>query len=212
MRTNLTASLISQEHQFSTPQYQGAYNHVFGRSSTGTQQFENGDKFTGTFENNLPLNGVYEFADGSKYSGEFTDGQITGSGTLTLKSANGFTVYEGSFVNGRPDSKITAKFVNQTFTGEYKEGQKIRGELTQSNNVYNGEFLNNRFNGEGAFTSEQMNYKGAFENGMRNGKGTEIGADFQFKGQFKNDFPEGKGMFKTDKGEKKGMWTEGVLQ
>ena len=64
----------------------------------GTLTFENGDQYTGDF-NNGALNGkgTFQSKDGWKYEGDFVNGQAEGQGKLTTEQE---VVYEGTFKQG----------------------------------------------------------------------------------------------------------------
>jgi hypothetical protein len=82
------------------------------------------------------------YADGSKYEGEFNDGNINGKGIMTYADQS---KYEGEWNNNRRVGKGTMTYANANgdkYVGEWKNGMyNGRGELI----VYHGPdyFINN---------------------------------------------------------------------
>lgn len=77
----------------------------------------NGDSFEGEVRNNQFSKGLYKWADGSTYEGEWTDNRITGKGLR--KWPNG-QFYAGDFKNGLAHGKGTKKFLNgATYEGDF---------------------------------------------------------------------------------------------
>ena len=80
-------------------------------------------------------NGIYTYANGSKYVGEWKDGKENGQGTYTWVSEN-------TWFNGNK------------YVGEYKDG-KLHGQGTYTwanGNKYIGEFKDDKRNGLGTYT------------------------------------------------------------
>ncbi len=85
---------------------------------------------------------------------------------------------------------------------------KLIGDLYQ-NNKYNGEFLDNKFNGQGTFTfANGGKYVGNWQNGEKNGKGTHAYADGgKYVGNWQNGKKNGQGTCTYADGAKyEGEW------
>ena len=110
--------------------------------------------------------GEMRFAGGSKYVGEFKDGNLHGHGTFTY--ANG-----DKYVGEHKDSSF---YGQGTFT--YANGDK-----------YVGEFKDTNFHGYGALTlAEGISYVGEWKDSKKHGHGTLTHADGKVvKGLWEND-------------------------
>lgn len=124
--------------------------------------------------------GVYAFADGGKYRGEWVASRASGSGTVVYP--NGVT-YTGAFEDGKfhgfgvmemvPASGTSGGF---RYQGEFKRGQRCgRGKLEfrQLGTTYEGEFFENQRHGQGTETSGLgYSYTGEWRLNRLCGKGT----------------------------------------
>lgn len=115
---------------------------------------DNGGHYSGWVKgNNVHGSGVYVWADGRRYEGNWNEGLLHGQGEFT--SANGKRVYKGTFVNGEMTGMATLRV-----DGVYQ---------------YEGAFLNGQFHGQGKITfSDGGWYNGEWLRGERNGKGTMV--------------------------------------
>ena len=91
---------------------------------------------------------------------------------------------------------------NCEYIGQWEKGMKSgKGKLLIHNKiVYDGEFLNNQFNGKGIFFDESENtYKGFWKNGKLCGEGEFISrTEGKYEGEFQDNYFHGKGT-KIDK-------------
>ncbi|KAF4315912.1 hypothetical protein BBO99_00009000 [Phytophthora kernoviae] len=98
--------------------------------------------------------GVYSFADGGKYRGEFVHNAASGNGTVVYPNG---VKYTGAFADG----KFHGFGVMEMERGYRYEGEFLRGQrcgvgklqMLQSGAVYEGEFYNNMRHGQGTETS-----------------------------------------------------------
>ena len=112
--------------------------------------------------------GVYTWADGTKYVGQFKDGDLNGQGTKT-------------WPNG------------QKYVGQYKDGE-FNGQGTYTwpdGRKYVGQWKDQSANGQGTFTwPGGGKYVGQYKDDKRNGKGTYTYLDGRkYVGQFKDGNP-----------------------
>ena len=70
--------------------------------------------------------------------------------------------------------------------------------------VYNGEWDEGKFSGNGSLLFEKIELRGNFVDGFLTGIGTAQGPDYYFEGDFQNSVPEGKGKIRTNKYEYEG--------
>ena len=145
------------------------------------------------------------YKNGDKFSGQMKKGEI---GTFGIyEGSNGLT-FEGDFGNKKDDL----------------QDKRYKGKLIYDNGnyIYEGEFLNGKFDGKGILKNKKGDiYEGSFKSGVKEGQGifhfaegdTYVG-DFshnnfdgegklvikdisEYKGKFKNGKYEGYGMLKS---------------
>lgn len=122
----------------------------------------------------------YLYANDTEYFGEEQNGVPHGKGRLLHK---GKLFYEGDFKLG------------------VIEGSGIMYDVEDSSSYYEGQFLNNRFHGQGkTIYSDGSYYEGPFINGMREGNGRLLNADhsLNYIGMFSLDALNGKGTYHFD--------------
>eukprot|EP00056_Hartaetosiga_gracilis_P010194 m.149142 g.149142 ORF g.149142 m.149142 type:complete len:153 (+) comp13270_c2_seq8:236-694(+) len=79
--------------------YIGQWNGEGKRHGLGVLHFADGSCYSGEFTNGMNHGfGVIKFADGSMYEGEFVDGKYNGHGVFTGKDK---MKYEGEFQDGK---------------------------------------------------------------------------------------------------------------
>lgn len=87
----------------------------------GTFVYQSGSRYTGQFSNGQRNGtGTYEWASGSKYVGEWKDGERHWKGTYTWPNAD---TYVGEFVNDQRQGKGVYQWSN----GERYEGDFVNG-------------------------------------------------------------------------------------
>ena len=119
-------------------------------------------------DTNVPNNcfGTYTFSSGSKYVGEFKDGNSNGQGTYTWLDGK---KYVGEFKDGNFNGQGTFTWlIGDKYVGEWKDGN---------------------YNGQGTYTwLDGKKYVGEYKDHKRNGKGTVTSADGTVeKGIWKDD-------------------------
>lgn len=123
--------------------------------------------------------GIYTFANGNKYVGEFKDGKQNGQGT-------------GVYANG------------DKYVGEFKDG-KMNGQgnyTATSGDKYVGEFKNDKFNGQATyFYADGEKYIGGFKDNKRHGLGSHFSLDgTKFYGEYRDGLANGQGIVTTPTG------------
>ena len=179
----------------------------------GSEDYESGAKFVGTFKNGIRLKGTYTWADGDRFEGDFKDGKIS-NGVYYYKNGNKFSGsfdsnerkengtfywtdgdrFEGGFKNDKLNSGIYYYKNGNKFSGSFdSNGKKSLGEFYWSDgDRYEGEFLNDAMHGYGTYYWENgERYEGNWKNDKRDGHGVHYNADGSvwFKGQWKNGAP-----------------------
>lgn len=150
----------------------------------------------GEGESLLPANAT--LPDGSRYSGQVTDGLLQGPGRLDF-------VGGGWYVGGFKDGQMSGKGELQRNSGEHYAGNFKQGLFDgqgilkrQDGSLYEGGFLAGLFSGEGTYTQNGSVYRGQFSKGLFNGSGTlEYANKSNYHGQFSNNQPNGHGI-RTD--------------
>lgn len=134
----------------------------------GSENYEGGSKFVGTFKNGVRLKGTFTWANGNRFEGDFKDGKLS-NGTIYYADGDRFS---GSF-NSNEERTYGVYY--------WSDGDR-----------YEGEFLNGAMHGSGTYYWENgERYEGNWKNDKRDGYGVHYNADGSvwFKGQWKNGDP-----------------------
>ena len=173
------------------------WNNCWGIYKDGISNRIKGDILEGEWvKSRLNGFGIYLFANGDRYIGNFRNNQYFGHGKLLLNNGN---KYVGEFVNGKSNGQGTYSFA---------KGDK-----------YVGEFVNGKFNGQGTYSfAKGDKYVGEFKDDKINGKGAYYSlSDDEFKGdiyvgEMKNGARHGKGVYKKANGRQyEGIWENGYF-
>lgn len=134
--------------------------------------------------------GVYKFANGGRYEGDFQQGKFHGNGLLVFESGG---KYSGEFKKNHFDGK-----------GNY---------TSASDNKYVGYFRKNRFHGNGTETwANGDKYLGNFHNGTAHGEGTYIWQNGnKYEGGYENGKFHGNGTFIIGNRQYTGNWQQNIL-
>lgn len=130
--------------------------------------------------------GVFAYADGSKYEGQFKKGQLFGFGTFFFTNGD---KYVGEFLDG---------FSHGLGTYYHADGNKTSGNWKE------GEYA--------GIPVEDTGEEGCISGNCENGIGAYVyeGGEAKYEGHFKNELPDGKGLITYANGEKyKGHWRDG---
>lgn len=135
------------------------------------------------------------FYDGSRYVGQFKEGELHGQGTITFPDGS---KYSGEFWNGEINGQGAMAFSNDSeYVGEFKDGALCgRGTITFSDgSFYEGQFKDDNYHGKGAwFSPYGIRYEGQFKNGKFDGQGIYSLPDgSRYIGYFKDDSFHGQG-------------------
>ena len=161
--------------------------------------------------------------DGSVYFGYFFEGAPKGTGKYLNKQG---LLTEGEFVSieSGPTSYDGVSFVvhgygaeswtdGTVFIGNFHMGVKQgKGRLAMKGLMYEGEFFNDLFNGEGKITYENGDvFNGHWVDGLKHGYGELRSKNGKiYKGQYENDEKTGDGtMIWPDKRRYQGDWVNG---
>ena len=131
----------------------------------GSENYEGGSKFVGTFKNGVRLKGTFTWANGNRFEGDFKDGKLS-NGTMYYADGDRFS---GSF-NSNEERTYGVYY--------WSDGDR-----------YEGEFLNGAMHGSGTYYWENgERYEGNWKNDKQNGYGVHYNADGSvwFKGQWNN--------------------------
>ena len=129
--------------------------------------------------------GSYTWNDGTKYIGEYKNGEKNGQGTVTWTSGD---KYFGEWINDRRSGQGTYTWAN--------------------GDIYNGRFKDGKLTGHGTITYPDGNkYVGKYNNGKRHGQGTFTWGDGEWSGdkyvgEWKNDDRTGQGTYTYSNGRK----------
>ena len=157
----------------------------------GTYNFANGSKYVGEYkENKRHGQGTLTWANGDEYVGEYKENKKHGHGTYTF--ANGGK-YVGEWKDDIQNGQGTDIWANgDKYVGEYKENKKHgQGTYNYANGgKYVGEWKNSEKHGQGTYTYPNGSKEvGAWRNGVLNGYAITYYADGSInqEGIFKDD-------------------------
>ena len=143
----------------------------------GEYSYPDGSKYVGEFnDGQINGQGSYTYHDGSKYVGELEKGKYHGQGIL---SSNDRLIYEGEWKNGKRHGQGTdmSKDDKHGYKGEWKD-DKYHGQGI--NIVQNKNFINDK--GEW----QEVKLEGEWKNGEQHGQGSQKGKDWEAVGEFKD--------------------------
>ena len=171
--------------------------------------------------------------DGDYYIGQLKDGKMHGKGKLYFK--NGNIKYEGDFANDKKEGTGTYFYFNREcfifenhkkfylekgdcYIGQWKN-DKRNGKgiifLRDSRVKYEGDFVNNKFQGNGKYYFENGDYYvGQWVNDLQNGKGKiyDKKGNIIYEGDFMNDHLDGNGkIYFSDGGYFIGQFMKGKI-
>lgn len=192
--------------------------------------FANGSKAT------VPFDAQSVLPNGSRYSGQYRDGQFEGKGELRWENGNYYVgdfhkgmmhgeghyvgvngeEYRGRFENGFMSGHGEYQFGKVTYSGEFRYDRfNGQGELRRENgDVYVGEFKDGRINGKGKYTMKDGRiYEGDFVDSTFTGSGTmTYGKGNRYKGGFVDWKFQGQGELVTESGDTyRGHFENGML-
>ncbi|MFN3580728.1 MAG: C13 family peptidase [Pseudomonas sp.] len=121
----------------------------------GVQRFASGKTYRGEFrEGYWHGQGTLELSADWRYEGEFEKGQMAGQGILEHRSNR----YEGAFQNSEFNGQGRYEGDSGVYIAEFADGAPVKGQHITEYGVYEGEFRDWRYHGEGAFS-----YTGDYE-------------------------------------------------
>lgn len=135
----------------------------------GSENYEGGSKFVGTFKNGVRLKGTYTWANGNRFEGDFKDGKLS-QGTLYFADGERFS---GNFNSNEERTYGVYYYTN----GDRYEGNFNSNGLKHGSRTY--------------YWKDGDRYEGNWENDKQNGYGVHYNADGSvwFKGQWNNGDP-----------------------
>lgn len=135
----------------------------------GSENYEGGSKFVGTFKNGVRLKGTYTWANGNRFEGDFKDGKVS-YGTMYYADGDRFS---GNFNSNEERTYGVYYYTN----GDRYEGNFNSNGLKHGSGTY--------------YWKDGDRYEGNWENDKQNGYGVHYNADGSvwFKGQWKNGDP-----------------------
>jgi len=175
--------------------YEGGYNEDGLKHGKGIYKYANGDVFDGEYkEGKKHGKGIYKYVSGSVYDGDWDNNKKHGKGIY--KYANG-NVYDGDWDNDKMHGKGIYKYVNgDVYDGDWDDGYKHgKGIYKYANgNVYDGDWDNDKKHGKGIYKYVNGDvYDGDWDNDNMHGKGIYKYADGNvFDGEFKEGKMHGK--------------------
>jgi hypothetical protein len=154
---------------------------------------------------------VFAYADGSKYDGDFEDGELSGLGTWYFPNGD---KYVGSFKDNYSHGEGTLyRADGSKMAGEWIEGEYVGDKMT--NKEGEGCIAGDCENGFGTyiFKDGEAKYIGAFENSLPNGEGIcDYKNGERYQGEWAAGAFEGVGTLTLQDGTKVfGLWKAGTF-
>ena len=177
--------------------YNGYFSPNWTREGYGIIIYNNNNKYSGMFKNNLADGlGRLIISNGDYYEGEFLKDKIFGHGKYVCQSE----IYIGYWENGKYNGKGELILNDGSrYIGEFKEGyENGYGKISwPDTSYYEGNFNNNLFEGFGIYVMRNGKiYRGQWKNGKMDGIGIFNWPDGRiYKGYFCKDKKEGFGMY-----------------
>lgn len=156
--------------------------------------------------------GTYFFTSGSKYIGNFLNGEIHGEGTCYYKDGS---IYVGNWSHRFPEGNGILTLKDGSIKkGIWKKGQLIdsKSTINEGISVQSGCIQGDCKNGKGTFAyPDGSKYIGNFVDNKLDGEGVWYYTNGDtYIGSFKNNYPHGKGkLLKNDKSSILGYWENG---
>jgi hypothetical protein len=166
-------------------------------SYTGVYTWANGDRYDGEWRYSMPSgHGVRTKTNGDRYQGEWREGKRTGYGVFT--GTNGDR-YEGGFLDGDAHGRGSKTWANgDRYEGEWRNDKRHgRGIYTYANgDRYDGEWRDGKPNGRGGKTFASGNgYDGEWRDGKPTGQGVSRWANGdRYDGEWRDGKQNGRGV------------------
>jgi hypothetical protein len=171
------------------------------KNGSGTVMLANGDKFVGKFKNGQFSFGTFSWADGRIFKGNMEDGMLV-EGTMTFPKYKGIVagglVYKGQFKDGMMHGTGTITKPNSSYTGQMQYDKAHgKGLIINPKYTYDGFFKKGERHGIGTTSYSKgamkgMKYVGDYLDDLRNGIGVFTSPDgFKYEGEWKNDMQHG---------------------
>ncbi len=180
-------------------------------SGFGIYEWANGDRYEGNYiSGERSGQGTLYFATGEKYVGNYANSKRNGYGTFYWLSGD---YYIGNWKDGNMNGYGTKYYINGTTkAGTWKDGS-FTGSSTVNNNVNNkttGCISGDCANGYGIATYKNGKYVGDWKNSLKDGQGTyTFHSGDKYVGAYKNDKRNGKGTYTWSDGESyNGDWKD----
>ena len=186
-----------------------------GEKIKGKITFENGAEYEGRFKGNLEeFRGKMKFANGDEYVGIWKNGNFDGKGRYLWKNGD---MYFGEFKEGKIEGMGVIRYVNSDiYEGEFKNNMKHGAGVYHEQATgaeYNGEFVEDLYNGLSIWENDTLVYTGDFSEGKMHGKGKETfkRGEGDYVVEVIGEFKEGKCEGECELTHKSGLYYKGTL-
>lgn len=195
-------------------EYTGEYNVEGKYHGKGVFKFASGDVYDGEWKDGqMDGQGMYKYSDGDVYEGNYKNGQYDGYGEYRYASG---AVYKGQHKADKKHGQGVYKYANGTiYEGEWRDGEKNGQGTCQytSGAVYRGEWKDDKYHGVGEYMYASGDvYNGDYRLGKYCGRGVYKYEDGTvYEGEYKDDKRHGKGRLTGPDGAilYEGLWKNG---
>jgi len=141
--------------------------------------------------------GIYRYADGGVYEGDWRNGKYNGQGSYTYAGGD---IYEGEWRDGKRHDQGKYTYINgDVYEGCWKDGDYHgQGKISYPDGeVYEGEWRDGKRHGQGRYTCNNGDvYEGGWRDGKYHGQGRYTYANGNvLKGEWKDDKKHGQGKY-----------------
>ena len=162
----------------------------------GVYTWANGDKYDGEWKEGYRGRGIKTYTNGNKYDGEWKDGNWHGHGVWTWADGS---KYDGNWKDGNQHGHGVKTWASGSkYDGEWKDDLKHgHGVLTSYFEKYDGDYKDGKKHGQGVWTGANGDkYDGEWKDGKKHGHGvyTRRNWNEKYVGEWKNDMKNGNGV------------------
>ena len=197
--------ILNASNVWALPNCVGTWNSTNWNNCFGSYTWDDGTKYIGEYKNGEKNGqGTVTWTSGEKYVGDYKNDKRNGQGTFTWTNGD---KYVGQYKNNKRNGQGTFTWANgDKYVGKYGDNNKNgQGTFTWSNgDRYVGEFKNDKRTGQGTYSFKNGDkYVGEFKNGKLTNHGTYTWAiGNKYVGQYKNERRNGQGTFTWTSGNK----------
>jgi len=158
--------------------YSGQLGKTGDKIHRGVYTWANGEKYNGEYKDDRRSGtGIYQWPNGDRFEGEWKDDEAASGVLLLMMPADNqkrdTLFFEGKFMEGKMNGQGTAKTPAYKYNGNWKDNKRSGQGICffPDGRSYEGEWLDDKMNGHGVCILKNGDrYEGDWKNSMKNGK------------------------------------------